>query len=76
MKKLWTVALLPALALSFAACKVEKTEEGELPEVEGGKLPEYDVDVPNVEIGRDTKTVVIPKVEINGDTTKKDTTRR
>ena len=79
MKKLWTLALLPALGLSLAACRVEKTEDGELPEVEveGGKLPEYDVDPARIEIGRDTKTVVVPSVKIiRPDSTKPDTIKR
>jgi hypothetical protein len=79
MKRLWTLALLPALGFSLAACRVEKTEEGELPdvEVEGGKLPEYDVDPARIEIGRDTKTVVVPDVRIiRPDTTKPDTIKR
>ncbi|MGH7460371.1 MAG: hypothetical protein ACREMA_05000 [Longimicrobiales bacterium] len=80
MKKIWTLALLPAVGLSLAACRVEKTADGELPEVEveGGKLPEYDVDPPRIEIGRDTKTVVVPSVKIKTrpDTIKPVTTKR
>lgn len=68
----WTMALALAAALPLAACTVEKEEEGELPEVEveGGKLPEYDVDPAKVEIKKDTKTVVIPDVDVKKDTTK------
>ena len=68
----WTMALLVATALPLSACTVSKEEEGELPdvEVEGGKLPEYDVDPAKVEITADTKKVVVPNIDIKKDTTK------
>lgn len=74
MIRKWTFALLLGAALPLAACTVEKTEEGELPEVEveGGKLPEYDVDPAKVEVKQDTKKVIVPDVDI---TTRRDTTR-
>lgn len=65
--------LTPLVALGIAACAVDQTEEGELPEVtvEGGNLPEYDVDVADVTIGTDTAMVVVPDVDVKmpGDTT-------
>jgi len=65
--------LTPLLALGMAACAVEQTEEGEMPsiEVEGGNLPEYDVDAAEVTVGTDTQTVVVPDIDVNmpGDTT-------
>lgn len=75
MKRIWTAVLIPATALFAASCTVEQTEEGEAPEVEveGGKLPEYDVDPARVEIGKDTKTVVVPDVDVK---TRRDTTPR
>ena len=68
--------LTPIVALGMAACTVEKTEDGEMPEVEveGGNLPEYDVDPANVNVGTDTQQVIVPDVDITRDTT--DTTRR
>lgn len=58
--------LTPLIALSLAACDVDQTEEGEMPEVEveGGNLPEYDVDAADVKVGTDTQTVVVPDVDI------------
>jgi hypothetical protein len=68
MKRMWTAALLPVVAFSFAACRVTKTEEGEAPDVdvkvEEGKLPQYDVDPAKVEIKADTKKVVVPDVDV------------
>jgi hypothetical protein len=76
MKRIWTLALLPAFALSMSACSVTKTEEGEAPdvEVEPGKLPEYDVDPAKVEIKTDTKKVIVPDVDVK--MPKKDTIKR
>lgn len=62
------LAIVPALAAVFAlgACTAEQTEEGEMPEVnvEGGNLPEYDVDPARVEITTDTQHIVTPDVDI------------
>ncbi|GAB6388176.1 hypothetical protein [Stutzerimonas marianensis] len=53
--------------LGMAGCDVEKTEEGEMPEVnvEGGKMPEYDVDTPDVDVGTKEKTVTVPDVDVD-----------
>lgn len=58
----WLPALVIGLALG--GCTAEQTEEGALPDVEGGNLPEYDVDPADVEIGTDTETVVVPDVDV------------
>ena len=61
------VALVGCFAL--AACDVDQTKEGELPEVEvnatGGQLPEYDVDAPEVNVGMENKTVQVPTVDVD-----------
>ena len=71
MRKFMT-ALIVAAALPLTACTAEKTEEGELPEVEveGGKLPEYDIDPAKVKVGADTTMVITPDVDVVKDTTK------
>ena len=60
--------LLAALTMVFAlgACSVEKTEEGQMPDVEvkGGELPEYDVDTAQVDISTGTQTVTVPDVDV------------
>jgi hypothetical protein len=69
----WQVRLLAAGFGIFllGACDVDQTEEGRLPdvdvEVEGGNLPEYDVDAPEVEVGTKKDTVVVetPTIDIN-----------
>ena len=67
MKRKSIFFLAPMLAFGFAACAVEQTEEGDMPdvEVEGGQLPEYDVDAADVEVGTDTTTVTVPDVDVN-----------
>ncbi len=61
--------LLAALTMVFAlgACSVEKTEEGEMPDVnvEGGKLPEYDVDTAEVTVTTETAQVTVPDVDVD-----------
>lgn len=66
MNKTLTV-LTAAAALGLAACEVEQTEEGEMPQVdvEGGQLPEYDVDPAEVEFGTEERTITVPDVDVN-----------
>jgi hypothetical protein len=64
------LTLAAALGLGMAACTVEQTEEGNLPEyeveqTEEGNLPEYDVDAAEVEVGTEEKTITVPTVEVN-----------
>ena len=70
-KKIGSLMLVLLLAMSLAACSVEKTEEGEMPEVsvEGGNLPEYDVDAADVDVGTQTTTVTVPDVDVSTETT-------
>ena len=61
--------LVGASCLSFtAACNVEKTHEGKMPEVNvttnGGQLPEYNVQGPEVNVGTENKTIQVPTVEV------------
>ncbi|SDB29742.1 hypothetical protein SAMN03097699_0572 [Flavobacteriaceae bacterium MAR_2010_188] len=63
--------ILPLLALGLVySCDFDKTQEGELPEVdvdisaEEGEMPEYDVDWAEVNVGTTTKTVEVPKVVV------------
>lgn len=55
------------LAFGLAACDVDQTEEGEMPEVEGGNLPEYDVEPVDVEVGTEERTVEVPTVDIESE---------
>lgn len=68
--------LAPVFAFGIAACSVEQTEEGDLPDVdvEAGEMPEYDVQPADVDVNWDTTTVRTPDIDINTDTAARDTT--
>lgn len=66
MKRIITAALFAPLAIALAACDVDQTQEGELPEVEvkGGQMPEFDVETADVDVGTKQTTVEVPDVDI------------
>lgn len=66
MRKILMATLTGAAALGLAACDVEQTEEGEMPEVnvEGGNMPEYDVDAADVDVEMEERTVEVPTVDV------------
>lgn len=55
--------------LAFAACDVDQTKKGEMPDVDvnasGGQLPEYNVEGPSVNVGTENKTVQVPTVDVD-----------
>lgn len=58
---------VPALGVALsAACTAEKTQDGELPDVDvsGGQVPKFDVDPAKVEVTQDTQQVVTPEVNV------------
>lgn len=66
-----TAALLLALgasAIALGGCQAEQTQEGELPDVdvavEGGQLPEYEVETADVEVGTREETVTVPDIDV------------
>jgi len=67
MRRRVTATLVaPLLVMGLAGCDIDRTQEGELPDVdvEGGQLPEYDVDAADVDVGTDTQTVIVPDVDV------------
>lgn len=72
MKKTYMIlaALTASAAFLFTSCEVEKTQEGEMPEVDvdvkAGQLPKYEVDAPEVDVKMKTKTIEIevPDVDV------------
>ena len=66
MNKFFSVAILAGSALGLAACDVDQTEEGSMPEVsvEGGNMPEYDVEPVDVQVETGTSTVEVPTVDV------------
>ena len=67
-KKWIAPAAVVVAALGMAACDVDQTEEGSLPDVdvsaEGGNMPEYDVETADVDVGTKEKTVEVPDVDV------------
>ncbi len=63
-----TAVFAAAATMMFAlsACQVDKTQEGEMPDVkvEGGALPAYDVDTAEVDVSTKTTTVEVPTAEV------------
>ena len=62
-------ALVGVSCLAVAACDVDQTKEGQLPDVDvnatGGQLPEYNVEGPQVNVGTENKTVQVPTVDVD-----------
>ncbi len=70
MKSKFIAPLLAAIfAFSLAACDVEKTQEGEMPDVDvsvdEGQAPKYDVDAPDVDVSTKEKEVEVPDVDVD-----------
>ena len=67
MKKIALFAAAGAMAFGLSACDVDQTEEGELPEVdvEGGNMPEFDVETADVDVGTEEVTVDVPTVDVD-----------
>ncbi|MBL3655969.1 hypothetical protein [Fulvivirga sediminis] len=69
MKRL-SILISTIVFFTFTSCDVEKTEEGEAPELdveveaESGEMPEYEVDWAKVKVDTKTKTIKVPKVVI------------
>ena len=63
MRKFVLAGAVAFASLSLAACDVDQTEEGEMPEVDvdGGNMPEFDVE------GPDTETVEVPTLDVDVD---------
>lgn len=76
--RMFGALLAPVLAFGLAACTVDQTEEGEMPDVdvEAGQLPQYDVQPADVDVNWDTTTVRTPDIDVNAprDTTPATTT--
>lgn len=66
MRYLPALAAATILTFGLTACDVEQTEEGDMPEVqvEGGELPEYDVDTADVDVTTEERTVEVPVVDV------------
>jgi hypothetical protein len=63
------VLLIALAAFGYFMIDVDQTKEAKLPDVdvqvEGGQLPEYEVETGSVEITTETKEVTVPDVDIS-----------
>ncbi len=61
--------LVGASCFAVAACNVDKTEDGNMPDVDvnvtGGDLPEYNVEGPTVNVGTENRVVEVPTVDVD-----------
>lgn len=66
-KKVLPLSLLLIL-MPLASCQIEQEETAELPEVDvdvdPGRLPEYDVQGPDVNVGVTERTITVPRVVV------------
>ncbi|MCW1916301.1 hypothetical protein OJ996_22115 [Luteolibacter sp. GHJ8] len=63
-------ACASTLAFALVSCDVDKKEDGSLPEVKvqvdgEAKLPKYDVNGPDVTVGKKKVEMEVPTVDIN-----------
>ncbi len=67
MTQLGKMCLTLGLVMAVVGCDVNKTQEGEMPEVsvEGGQMPKYDVDTPDVDIEMEKREIEVPAVNID-----------
>ena len=68
MKK--TIIILAGVScLGLAACDVDKTDSGSMPDVDvnasGGDLPNYNVTGPDVDVGTENTTVQVPTIDVD-----------
>jgi hypothetical protein len=65
---------LVAGMVGMTGCDIKQTEEGEMPDVdvEGGNLPKYDVDAPDVDVEVEPRDVTVPDVDVDVDMEKKE----
>ncbi|MBV6625971.1 MAG: hypothetical protein KI793_24075 [Rivularia sp. (in: Bacteria)] len=66
-KKILPLSLI-TLVVALASCQIEKEQAARLPDVdvdvEPGRLPEYDIKGPDVNVGVTERTVTVPKVVV------------
>lgn len=72
MRNTVTTALIALSTFGLAACDVQQTEEGQMPDVDvsvdEGNMPEYDVDGPEITAGTTKRQVEVPNVDISTET--------
>lgn len=69
MRQLLSVGTLALLVGGFFGCEVRQVEEGRPPDVDvqvdPGKVPDYEVDAPEVEVQTEQREVEVPNVDVD-----------
>lgn len=69
LKKVMSGLLIPVFGLCMLGCEVDQTREGRLPDVdvdvEGGQMPEFDVETADVEVERKKVDLTVPDVDVD-----------
>lgn len=69
MRRIGTILVSTLIAAGGigAGCDVDKTQEGELPEVEvqEGQMPRYDADAPEVDVESERRVIEAPEVDVS-----------
>lgn len=66
----FTMLMALLIAGFTAGCEIEKTRDGEMPDVDvqvdadTGQLPAYDIEGPDIDVGTRTTTIEVPKVVV------------
>ena len=57
-------ALVLLGAMQFGFVKFDQTQTAQLPRLEGGQAPKFEVDTAKVSLGTENKTVEVPSVDV------------
>ena len=57
-------ALVLLAALSLGLVRFDQTQVAELPRLEGGQAPKFDVDTAKIKVGTEQKTVEVPDISV------------
>lgn len=67
--KVFVLLMALLVVLATGACRVRQTQEGKMPDVdvsaEGGQVPKYDVDAPDVDVKTEKREVTVPDVDVH-----------
>ena len=68
MRDIMKIFVIGAACISLTGCRVNKTQEAKLPEVNvtttKGQLPHYNIEGPKVDVGSKKETIDVPTVHI------------
>ncbi len=56
------LVILAGMATGFI--NIDQTQTAQLPRLEGGQAPEFKADVGRIDVGTETKTVEVPKIQV------------